>query len=910
MMTSEDSWTRAIRWRVYELIILMLTLGLIAAGYIYWFKHSSEVIRHSADDYHLLSNAHYLTAIGELRQKQSQMNLAMVQAHINTELPAELLAPAREYNCSASFFIARREIGIGLDLERSFADNRFDSLAGKLARQLSSIVEAKGDFCTAGDQLISDVGGLLMTLRQLVQLHSVARDELLVEMEIRENRQTFGFLFMVFLFSLSGLLVAKRGLKAIDADLTRHMHAKEKLGISEGKFNAITTQSSEGITVADQKGHYTFVNPAFCGMMGYCEEELLQMTVFDVKAPEQDTSSFNRSKTSEEGLAIQVLLQRKDGTVFTSEVVGKMIDFDGQTQVLGTIRDITEKVKAEEQIRSLSLAVEQSPVSVVITDTDGKIEYVNSAFENITGYSVAEASGLNLRFLESNETPDSHYNEFWQAVTRGERWQGELQSRKKNGELFWEYSHFAPVVSDSGSISHYLAVKEDITFRKQQEARILRQAHFDSLTDLPNRFLSLDRLSQLLNEAQRNNDMVAVLFLDLDDFKKVNDTLGHETGDKLLVEAAERLRNAVRSGDTVGRLGGDEFIVLLGGLEDEVDALAVTENLLNGFKHAFRIDGRELILTTSIGIALFPEDGDNASEILRNADSAMYHAKELGRGTYSYFTETMNREVSRRLALEEQIHGALDRGEFELLYQPKIDVSHGRIIGTEALLRWHNPALGEVSPVEFIPIAEQTGLIVPIGRFVLIEALTKTAQWQQNHDPDFQIAVNLSPRQFRDPGLVSFIKEAMEQSSVTSDCLELEITEGVLLAGSSFIDDALGELSEIGVSIAMDDFGTGYSSLSYLRRYPFDVLKIDRSFISDITVDQADRELINAAIAMAHGLNLKVVAEGVETEAQLNHLKEQNCDYAQGYFFSQPVSPEALTMMLEPAAGKSSRRAK
>jgi diguanylate cyclase (GGDEF)-like protein/PAS domain S-box-containing protein len=906
MMTGQGSWTRAIRWRVYELIILMAALGLIAAGYIYWFKSSSEIIRHQADDYHLLSNSHCLAAMGALRQKKSQMSLEMAQAYTNTELPPELWMPMQEYNCTASFFIARREIRIGLDLERRFADSRFDALTGKLARQLSKMLGAKWDFCTATDQVIADMGGLLSTLRQLVRLHSVVRDDLLIEMGIREDRQTFGFFVMVFLFLLTGLLVTKGGLKAIDADLARHRQAEEKLRISETKFNAIATQSTEGITVANPEGNYTFVNPAFCEMLGYCEEELLQMTVFDVKAPEQDTSSFNRSKTSEEALAIHVLLRRKDGTVFTSEVIGKMIDFDGQPQVLGTIRDITEKVKAEEQIRSLSLAIEQSPVCVVITDTDGRIEYVNSAFEHITGYSVAEASGLNLRLLESDETPDSRYNELWQAIARGERWQGELQSRKKNGDVFWEYSHFAPVTNDSGYISHYLAVKEDITFRKQQEDNILRQAHFDSLTDLPNRFLSLDRLSQLLNEAQRNNDKVAVLFLDLDDFKKVNDTLGHETGDKLLVEAAERLRSAVRSGDTVGRLGGDEFIVLLGGLEDEVDARAVTENLLNGFKHVFRIDGRELILTTSIGIAIFPEDGDTVSQILRNADSAMYHAKELGRGTYSYFTETMNHEVSRRLALEEQIHGALDRGEFELLYQPKIDVSNGTIIGTEALLRWHNPALGEVSPVEFVPIAEQTGLIVPIGRFVLIEALTKTAQWRKKHEPDFQIAVNLSPRQFRDPGLVSFIKDAIHQSSVTGHCLELEITEGVLLAGHSFVDDILSELSEIGVSIAMDDFGAGYSSLSYLRRYPFDVLKIDRSFISDITVDPADRKLINAVIAMAHGLNLKVVAEGVETEGQLNHLKEQNCDYAQGYLFSQPVSPEALTKMLEPGGGRSS----
>ena len=527
---------------------------------------------------------------------------------------------------------------------------------------------------------------------------------------------------------------------------------------------------------------------------------------------------------------------------------------------------------------------------------------MNTAFETITGYSMTEARGMDLLHLNSDGTTHNHDREIWQILASGREWQGELLSRKKNGELFWEYSHYAPVIDDRGQISHYLAVKEDITLRKQQELQILQQAHFDSLTDLPNRFLSLDRLSQLLSEAERNGDKVAVLFLDLDDFKKINDTLGHEAGDKLLVEAAARLKGALRSGDTVGRLGGDEFLVLLGGLNDAIDARPITENLLNTFKSPFRIGGRELIQATSIGVAIYPDDGDNASELLRKADSAMYHAKEKDRNTYCFFTEAMNRDVSRRLALEEQMHGALGRGEFEVHYQPKIEIGSGRVVGSEALLRWTNAALGTVSPAEFIPIAEQTGLIVAIGRYVLDEALANTAIWQNSYDVDFNLAVNLSPCQFRDPQMVSYISEAMRQNNLTRGSLELEITEGVLLSGYGFIDDTLAELKDIGVSIAMDDFGTGYSSMSYLRKYPFDVLKIDRSFVVDITADQADRELINAAIAMAHGLNLKVVAEGVETEGQLAYLKDQGCDFAQGYLFSKPVSADGLTALLDTGA--------
>lgn len=379
----------------------------------------------------------------------------------------------------------------------------------------------------------------------------------------------------------------------------------------------------------------------------------------------------------------------------------------------------------------------------------------------------------------------------------------------------------------------------------------------------------------------------------------INDSLGHDFGDKLLIEVAERLRIEARSGDTVGRLGGDEFIVLLGGLSNAKDASPVAMNLLSQFAAAFSIDSRELMLSASIGIAIYPIDGDNPSDLLRNADAAMYYSKEQGRNTYSYFTTAMNKDVLRRLLLEEQMHGALDRGEFRVSYQPKVNVLGRNIIGFEALLRWRNPELGDVAPDEFIAIAEQTGLIVPLGEFVLTEALNKTAHWQNNYVPSFTIAVNLSPRQFRDPNLIAFITEAIKQSGISNDSLELEITEGVLLSGHAYIKEALIALNDMGVKIAMDDFGTGYSSLSYLRKYPFDVLKIDRSFISDITVDNADRDLVHALIAIARSLKLQVVAEGVETEEQLAFLAEHNCEIAQGYLFSKAITAEQITEILE-----------
>ena len=434
-----------------------------------------------------------------------------------------------------------------------------------------------------------------------------------------------------------------------------------------------------------------------------------------------------------------------------------------------------------------------------------------------------------------------------------------------------------------------MVIIRDISEPHRSAELIRHQAHFDSLTDLPSRFLSLDRLSQILIEVQKNNEKAAVFFLDLDDFKKVNDSLGHEIGDKLLIEAAHRLQQTLKQNDTVGRLGGDEFIVLISSLNDENDALAIAERLLQAFRKPFKLAGRDLILTLSIGIAISPKDGTCSSVLLRNADTAMYQAKAMGRNTSSFFTPQMNVAMRRRFEIEEQMHGALERNEFELYYQPQIDVKTNTIVGAEALLRWHNIVLGEITPDEFIPIAEQTGLIAPIGVFVLQQALRFLNEWQSINKQNYTMAINLSPRQFRDPELVNIIKRTLHKNSISNACLELEITEGVLMNSQTSIRDALLQIDELGIKLSMDDFGTGYSSLSYLREYPFDVLKIDRSFITGITDNKADCNLVKAAIAMSHSLEIKVVAEGVETKEQLDLLNELNCDIAQGFYLSKPL---------------------
>lgn len=403
-------------------------------------------------------------------------------------------------------------------------------------------------------------------------------------------------------------------------------------------FKAITEQSTDGITVADTEGNYTFVNPAFCKMMGYTEDELLNMTVFDVKAPNQDQSSFQRTKTTHEGEPFEVLLQRKDGSVFVSEVVGKNITVDGVPQVLGTIRDITEQVRTQEQIKTLSQAVEQSPVSIIVVGLDGHIQYINSEVKKKTSYKTNELINAPFSKLFSNKEDFSSYDAVWRTLCEGDPWEGELLSIRKDQSVFWEYAHFSPVKDLYGKTVQFLAVKEDITTRKQHEEEIIKKAHYDSLTQLPNRLLSLDRLSHAITEAKRDNSMLALLFIDLDDFKIVNDTLGHEAGDHVLIEAAKRLANTVREEDTVGRLGGDEFIAVLGGVKSHSDVSAVCQKLVESCLEPFDWHEKDLFLSVSIGIAIYPNDGHNASELLRNSDSAMYEAKEQGRNNYAFYT--------------------------------------------------------------------------------------------------------------------------------------------------------------------------------------------------------------------------------------------------------------------------------
>ncbi|WP_376696246.1 bifunctional diguanylate cyclase/phosphodiesterase [Wenzhouxiangella sp. EGI_FJ10305] len=566
-------------------------------------------------------------------------------------------------------------------------------------------------------------------------------------------------------------------------------------------------------------------------------------------------------------------------------------------RMYGFIQDITERKRIEAAIAE-SEARYRSVVNnirevVFQADVEGRWTFLNPAWQEITGFPVEKTLGQRyIEFVHPEDRGGSD-REFRQLMAgRKTVARSEVRYRTRQGDSRWVEVNVRATRDEDGRIIGCAGTLRDITQQREAERKMRQLAHYDAVTELPNRILALDRLDQLLKALQRSDEQVAVLFLDLDHFKKANDTLGHEVGDQLLREAAQRLLADVREQDTVARFGGDEFLIVAGGLPHATAALPVAEKLLQSFRDPFHIQGREFMLTASLGIAIAPEDGTTSQDLLRNADIAMYQSKGEGRNTYHYFTPAMNQAVERRQSVEEQLRGALARDELSLVFQPIVDLRDGAVVGAEALVRWHNPTLGQVSPDEFIPIAEQTGQIDAIGRHVLGRALEQAARWRGQRNPDFWISVNVSPQQFRDPRLVAIVDEALSIAGVPGCALQVEITESVLLDERGQAASALAELKKRGVSIAMDDFGTGYASLSYLRHFPFDTLKIDRSFVGDITEDPKDAELVIASLSLAQNLKLKVLAEGVETEAQLDILREHGCELVQGFLFAKPLSAE------------------
>lgn len=573
-------------------------------------------------------------------------------------------------------------------------------------------------------------------------------------------------------------------------------------------------------------------------------------------------------------------------------------------QLIVIVRDISAERFAETEIRRSEIRYrsifDSSVVSVVVTNRKHNIVEWNEGSHRIFGYTFAEATQLKSVELVPKRLRTEYQNSFIKNDSINFPFEKNIVHEslglRKNGEEFPIALTISSWYQEGELFINGMIL--DISKRKKAEKALAYHAHFDALTELPNRFLALDRLNQLVTEAKRSHKKIAVLHLDIDGFKKVNESFSRQIGDRLLIGVSERLTEIVGNDHTVARFDGDKFVVFLSSLNNIVDARTTIQRIIAGFRESYFIENRELLLTVSIGVAVYPFDGRNSTDLIKNAESATLYAKQDGGNLYSYFTQSMNIEVARRLSVEEQIHGALERKEFEVFYQAQRDTFTNEILGAEALLRWNNPVLGFVSPDEFIPLAEQSGLIGKLGIFVLEQAMSQLAIWRRQYKNTLKIAVNLSPMQFRDRNLVKKISDLLETYQLDANGLGLEITEGVLMGEHSYIEDSLKSLVKLGVCIAMDDFGTGFSSLSYLRKFPFDVLKIDRSFVRDILTDKADKELINATIVMSHALGLKVVAEGVDTNEQLEVLKTLNCDYVQGFLFGKPANAADFVLQL------------
>jgi diguanylate cyclase (GGDEF)-like protein/PAS domain S-box-containing protein len=592
------------------------------------------------------------------------------------------------------------------------------------------------------------------------------------------------------------------------------------------------------------------------------------------------------------------------GMLYLTEKEGDQ-DFSQQDEKIVTkladhVGAVIQTAIMYEELKLGASIFDNSIEGITITDTNGTILKVNNAFTAITGYPAEDVIGKNPRLLKSNRHDRAFYRAMWDAIGQSGKWEGEIWNRRKNGETYPEWLSISAITNFKGENEHYVAVFHDISEVKKSQEKLAYQAHHDALTGLPNRQLFHDRLSMALNRAVRHDIKLAVLFLDLDNFKIVNDTLGHRTGDLLLQGFAERLTGTCREEDTVARLGGDEFIILMSDLDNPVEnATRLAQRIIACLDKPFQLSENECNANVSIGITFFPGDGESAEDLIKFADMAMYKAKNEGKNQYALFTDEMNQNMLKRVSLESDLRKALSRNEFELHYQPKINIDTGFLSGSEALIRWNRNGAGLVPPNDFIPIAEEAGIISEIGTWVLYQACKQTQAWRNKGYGDLAVAVNLSPKQMMNDPIESIVEKALCATGLPPESLTLEITENIMVFDVEKTIAIMERISKLGVHWSMDDFGTGYSSIRYLQRLPLNEMKIDRSFVKDIPENEASSKIVLSTVALASSFGLKVVAEGVENDTHLKFLSACRCNEAQGYFFSKPLPPDEFGQYLE-----------
>ncbi len=675
-------------------------------------------------------------------------------------------------------------------------------------------------------------------------------------------------------------------------DITERKSAESQLGESEQRYR----QLFEGSRVVEllinpETGAVVDANEAACRFYGYSHDQITSLHATDINAM-SETEIVQAMVDAEQEERNHFIFRHKlaSGELRDVEVHSGPVEYRGQKLLYSIVHDITHRLEAERQKEKLSNALDQSGSSVMLTGADYKIEYVNWQFCRVSGFSPDEVIGRHVDFLSAGRTSPEVRRHLAATLGQGKPWHGELLCRRKNGELFWNSLSVSPVASDDGVITGLVAVGEDLTEQRETDRKIQQLAFFDPITGLGNRQFLLDNLDEFFAESEASgfDRQTVLVFIDLDDFKRVNDSLGHDMGDRLIKTAAHRLKVVVSDSDILVRLGGDEFAILHRAssrekLNDWLDQLCYQ------FNRTVKLGPHTINAFASIGVAFLPQDASGTTEALRNAELAMYKAKQQTGSNCHFFSEELNQEAQKRLDLEVRLRKAMQNNELELYYQPKVCLKNQRIIGVEALIRWNDPVRGLIPPLEFIPFAEETGLILPISHWVLETACRQIVTWQKAGRKPIRMAVNLSVRQFQDPGFVSQVETILQQTGVDPKWIELEITESMLMENMNDMLPMLHELKALGVSLAIDDFGTGYSSLAYLKKMPIDVLKVDRAFVKDLPHGRNDCAITRTIIVLAQQLGLSLVAEGIEQPEQAAFLMASGCDIGQGFLYSRPL---------------------
>ncbi len=701
---------------------------------------------------------------------------------------------------------------------------------------------------------------------------------------------------------------ARKGLIVLGRDITERVAAELKITRATHEWTQAMDQFDDVIYLLDMERHLLRANKAFYEMTGLSPEQSVGRPIAELIHPqgEKELCPVCRAQESR----AETVFTMEPGEFFNPsgrpmEVSLKLLrDDDGSASgMLMSLHDLSRTRQTEERLRLAASVFESTDEGVVITNAEGNILEVNRAFSDIQGYSREEVIGKNPRMFKSGHHDQSFYRDLWRALTETGHWSGELWNRRKNGELFPKWQTINRVLDSHGNLTHYIGIFSDITHIKRSKEQLDHMGHHDALTDLPNRLLLNERLEQAIKHAERHNTQLAVIFLDLDNFKHINDSLGHPVGDQLLQEVARKLVLAVRQDDTVARIGGDDFVLLLEDIGKPENAGLAAQKLAAVFAQSFQLEDQSIRTTASLGICICPQDGKDPATLLRNADAAMYRAKEEGRNTYQFYTEELTRNAFERVLLENNLRQAIEQGQLLLLYQLQKELQSGKIIGVEALVRWVHPELGMISPAKFIPMAEESGLIHPIGDWVLKTACHQGKRWLDKGIDFGRISVNIAGPQLQRGTLVNEVIAALKETGLPTHHLELEVTEGFIMQQAESAITQLQALRDLGLTLAIDDFGTGYSSLSYLKQLPIHKLKIDQSFVRDIPDDHNDMAIADAIIAMGRSLGLTVIAEGVETEAQAEFLKQAGCQEGQGYLYSKPVTAEAVEALILAQAG-------